>query len=76
MKKYKMIALSALIAVGFTSCELDEKPTSYYEKDAYFQTYNHAKMAVVGIYDCLAIDKHYMISKKSGRIVWCVPLRL
>lgn len=59
MKKYKMIALSALIAVGFTSCELDEKPTSYYEKDAYFQTYNHAKMAVVGIYDCLAIDKHY-----------------
>ena len=54
-----MIALSALIAVGFTSCELDEKPTSYYEKDAYFQTYNHAKMAVVGIYDCLAIDKHY-----------------
>lgn len=32
-----MIALSALIAVGFTSCELDEKPTSYYEKDAYFR---------------------------------------
>lgn len=59
MKKYKMIALSALIATGFTSCDLDEKPTSYYEKDAYFQTYNHAKMAVVGVYDCLAIDKHY-----------------
>lgn len=59
MKKYKMIALSALIAAGVTSCDLDEKPTSYYEKDAYFQTYNHAKMAVVGVYDCLAIDKHY-----------------
>ena len=59
MKKYKMITFCALIAAGITSCELDEKPTSYYEKDAYFQTYNHAKMAVVGIYDCLAIDKHY-----------------
>ena len=59
MKKYKMITFCALIAAGSTSCELDEKPTSYYEKDAYFQTYNHAKMAVVGIYDCLAIDKHY-----------------
>ena len=59
MKKYKMITFCALIAAGVTSCELDEKPTSYYEKDAYFQTYNHAKMAVVGIYDCLAIDKHY-----------------
>ncbi len=59
MKKYKRITFCALIAAGVTSCELDEKPTSYYEKDAYFQTYNHAKMAVVGIYDCLAIDKHY-----------------
>lgn len=49
MKKYKMITFCALIAAGVTSCELDEKPTSYYEKDAYFQTYNHAKMAVVGI---------------------------
>ena len=26
MKKYKVIALSALIAAGFTSCELTEKP--------------------------------------------------
>ena len=32
MKKYKVIALSALIAAGFTSCDLTEKPTSYYEK--------------------------------------------
>lgn len=59
MKKYKMITLCALVAAGVTSCDLDEKPSSYYEKDAYFQTYNHAKMAVVGIYDCLSIDKHY-----------------
>ena len=54
MKKYKVIALSALIAAGFTSCDLTEKPTSYYEKDTYFETMDQAK----GIYDCLAIDKH------------------
>ena len=59
MKKYKVIALSALIAAGFTSCDLTEKPTSYYEKDTYFETMDQAKMSVVGIYDCLAIDKHY-----------------
>lgn len=59
MKKYKVIALSALIAAGFTSCDLTEKPTSYYEKDTYFETTDQAKMSVVGIYDCLAIDKHY-----------------
>ena len=58
MKKYKVIALSALIAAGFTSCDLTEKPTSYYEKDTYFETMDQAKMSVVGIYDCLAIDKH------------------
>lgn len=59
MKKYKVIALSALITAGVTSCELTEKPTSYYEKDTYFQTLDQAKMSVIGIYDCLAIDKHY-----------------
>lgn len=59
MKKYKVIALSALITAGVTSCELTEKPTSYYEKDTYFQTFDQAKMSVIGIYDCLAIDKHY-----------------
>lgn len=59
MKKYKVIALSALIVAGFTSCDLTEKPTSYYEKDTYFQTNDQAKMSVIGIYDCLAIDKHY-----------------
>ncbi len=59
MKKYKTIALSALIATGFASCELTEKPTSYYEKDTYFQTADQAKMSVVGIYDCLATNNHY-----------------
>ncbi|ADV43617.1 RagB/SusD family nutrient uptake outer membrane protein [Bacteroides helcogenes] len=59
MKKYKVIALSALIVAGFTSCDLTEKPTSYYEKDTYFKTTDQAKMSVIGIYDCLAIDKHY-----------------
>ena len=48
MKKYKVIALSALIAAGFTSCDLTEKPTSYYEKDTYFETMDQAKMSVVG----------------------------
>lgn len=59
MKKYKTIALGALIATGFASYELTEKPTSYYEKDTYFQTADQAKMSVVGIYDCLATNNHY-----------------
>lgn len=59
MKKYHVIALGALMAAGLTSCELTEKPVSYYEKDTYFKTADQARMAVVGIYDCLAIDKHY-----------------
>lgn len=59
MKKYKMIALGALLAVGFSACELTEKPVSYYEKDTYFRTKDQAKMSVTGIYDCLSIDKHY-----------------
>ena len=59
MKKYKTITLGALIATGFASCELTEKPTSYYEKDTYFQTADQAKMSVVGIYDCLATNNHY-----------------
>ncbi len=59
MKKYKTIELGALIATGFASCELTEKPTSYYEKDTYFQTADQAKMSVVGIYDCLATNNHY-----------------
>jgi hypothetical protein len=59
MKKNKLIVLCTLIVGGFSSCELTEKPTSYYEKDTYFKTNDQAKMSVIGIYDCLAIDKHY-----------------
>lgn len=43
MKKYKVIALSALIAAGFTSCDLTEKPTSYYEKDTYLKLWTRQK---------------------------------
>ncbi|WP_294618230.1 RagB/SusD family nutrient uptake outer membrane protein [uncultured Bacteroides sp.] len=60
MKRYKLIcALCAFAAVGFTACDLTEEPTSMYEKDTFFDSEAKAKMAVVGIYDCLAIDKHY-----------------
>ena len=70
MKKYKTIALGALIATGFASCELTEKPTSYYEKDTYFQTADQAKMSVVGIYDCLATNNHY------GQFEMAMPRRM
>ncbi|WP_297676877.1 RagB/SusD family nutrient uptake outer membrane protein [uncultured Bacteroides sp.] len=59
MKKYKVFALSALIAAGFASCDLTEEPTAYYERDNYFKTYNQAQMAVIGIYDCLSELGHY-----------------
>lgn len=59
MKKYITLALGALMATGFTACELTEKPTSSYEKDTYFATPEQAKMAVVGIYDCLSCNEHY-----------------
>ena len=59
MNRYELIALGALAAFGITSCDLIEKPTSFYEKDTYFQTYDQAKMAVVGIFDCLATTNHY-----------------
>lgn len=59
MNRYYLIALGALAAFGLTSCDLIEKPTSFYEKDTYFQTYEQAKMAVVGIFDALATTNHY-----------------
>ncbi|WP_291529000.1 RagB/SusD family nutrient uptake outer membrane protein [Bacteroides sp. UBA939] len=59
MKKYKMIALGALMVAGFTSCELTEMPTSSYEKDTYFDSPTKAQMAVVGAYDCLSTATHY-----------------
>lgn len=59
MKKYKIIALSILVIAGFTSCELTEKPTSFYEKDTYFDSPSKAKLAIVGILDCLSNTSHY-----------------
>lgn len=59
MKKYISLALGALMATSFTACELTEKPTSSYEKDTFFATPEQAKMAVVGIYDCLSCNEHY-----------------
>ena len=59
MKKYKVIALSALIAAGFTSCDLTEKPTSYYEKDTYFETMDQAKMSVMLVYSQTIVNTYY-----------------
>lgn len=59
MKKYKIIALSAWIAAGFASCDLTEAPSSFYEKDTYFDSPTKAQMAVIGAYDCLSVNAHY-----------------
>lgn len=60
MKKNKLIyVLSALMSVGAVSCDLTEKPTSLYEMDTYFTTVDKAKMAVMGVYDCLAAEGSY-----------------
>ena len=53
MKNKMIYALGAMMLVGVTSCDLTEKPSSFYEKDTYFVTEGKAQMAVVGIYDCL-----------------------
>ena len=60
MKKNKLIyVLGALLSMGMVSCDLTEKPTSFYEMDTYFTTADKAKMAVIGIYDCLAAEGSY-----------------
>lgn len=59
MKNKMIYALGALMVIGFGSCDLTEKPTSYYEKDTYFVTEDKARMAVVGIYDCLETGEYY-----------------
>ena len=51
--------LGALLSMGVVSCDLTEKPTSFYEMDTYFTTADKAKMAVIGIYDCLAAEGSY-----------------
>jgi len=58
MKQYKFFALCALIAAA-VSCDLTEKPTSFYEKDTYFDSYTKAKMSVMGIYDVISETQHY-----------------
>lgn len=50
-------ALAALACLS--SCELTEHPSSYYDKDTYFNTPSKAKMAVSGAYDCLTRSQHY-----------------
>ena len=60
MKKNKLVyVLGALLSMGVVSCDLTEKPTSFYEMDTYFPTADKAKMAVIGIYDCLAAEGSY-----------------
>ena len=60
MKKNKLVyVLVALLSMGVVSCDLTEKPTSFYEMDTYFTTADKAKMAVIGIYDCLAAEGSY-----------------
>jgi starch-binding outer membrane protein, SusD/RagB family len=39
MKKNKLVyVLGALLSMGVVSCDLTEKPTSFYEMDTYFTT--------------------------------------
>lgn len=60
MKKNKLVyVLGALLSMGMVSCDLTEKPTLFYEMDTYFTTADKAKMAVIGIYDCLAAEGSY-----------------
>ena len=60
MKKNKLVyVLGALLSMGVVSCDLTEKPTSFYEMDTYFTTADKAKMAGIGIYDCLAAEGSY-----------------
>lgn len=60
MKKINLVyVLGALLSMGVVSCDLTEKPTSFYEMDTYFTTADKAKMAVIGIYDCLAAEGSY-----------------
>ena len=59
MKNKIIYALGAIMLVGVTSCDLTEKPSSFYEKDTYFVTEGKARMAVVGINDCIGTMDYY-----------------
>lgn len=65
-----------LFALILASCELTEQPTSYYEMDSYFVTEDKAKMAVVGIYDCIETIKVYNALLWSRRYVYGKRYRL
>ena len=69
MKNKMIYALGAMMLVGVTSCDLTEKPSSFYEKDTYFVTEGKAQMAVVGIYDCLELWTKYHAVLWVGRYV-------
>ncbi len=75
MKNKMIYALGAMMLVGVTSCDLTEKPSSFYEKDTYFVTEGKAQMAVVGIYDCLEtttiMDESHAVLW-VGQCSWCV----
>lgn len=62
MKKYNIIyLLSALLVVGFTSCEdlLTEKPDSSYKEEDFFTSAGNAQMAIYGIYNSFSKPAHY-----------------
>lgn len=53
------ILIAAVLLLSFSSCDLTEKPISYYEKETYFTTESKAKLAVIGAYSGLSTTKHY-----------------
>lgn len=59
MKKIYILLSGALLMTGFTACELTEKPSSFYEKDTYFDSATKAQMAVRGAYSSLSTNNHY-----------------
>lgn len=53
------IIVAVLLLLCFTSCDLTERPVSYYEQETYFTTETKARLAVVGAYSGLSNTKHY-----------------
>ena len=53
------ILIAAVLLLSFSSCDLTEKPISYYERETYFTTESKAKLAVIGAYSGLSTTKHY-----------------
>ena len=53
------ILIAAALLISFSSCDLTEKPESYYNQETYFTNESKAKMAVVGAYSMLSSPKHY-----------------